>query len=296
MASIITERTTQSGNDLRWNLLQAKALELRVARAFALFNNLGIQAILIKGWAIARLYPADKPRVTTDIDLAVSAKDYDAASHIADSADAQRLAIDLHRELRHLDTVEWTDLLDNSLTIYLDGVPIRVLRPEDHLRVLCVHWLTDGGEFKERLWDIVYLIQSRPSDFDWDRCLNVVSPVRRRWLLCTLGLAHRYIGLDLDGTPIVNETRNLPAWLIRAVERAWASSVRLRPLHSSLNDRKVLIQQIVKRLRPNPIQATIDMEGSFDAKTRVFYQIGSILKRFGPSLRRISGSIWSRSR
>ena len=37
---------------------------------------------------------------------------------------------------------------------------------------------------------------------------------------------------------------------------------------------EIIVKQIKKRIPPNPIQATIEMEGSFDARTRVQYQLG----------------------
>ncbi len=272
----------------RWNLLQKKAQEIRIGQAFSLFRSHGIEPVLIKGWAIGRLYPPTKPRISVDIDIAVSAADYGAAERIAKSSDDLNLALDLHRELRHLDTLKWQDLFDNSQMIDVDGVQVRVLCPEDHLRVLCVHWLTDGGEFKERLWDIVYLIENRTPDFDWDRCLNVVSQTRRRWILCTIGLAHRYLDLDLTGTPIANEVLDLPAWLANEIEREWASDIRLIPVEMWHWNAKLLFQQVRKRFPPGPIIATVQMEGSFDSKTRIFYRFGNIFQRIAASYRRIT--------
>ncbi len=147
---------------------------------------------------------------------------------------------------------------------------------------------TDGGAHKDRLWDIYYAVENRESDFDWDRCLNSVSIRRRRWITCTLGLAHRYLGLDLDDTRVKHEAIDLPAWLVETVEKEWTSENRLLPLDASLGDAKVLAKQLGKRFHPNPIWATVHMNGSFDAKTRLFYQLGSWFKRIGPSIRRVS--------
>ena len=154
--------------------------------------------------------------------------------------------------------------------------------------MLCVHWLTDGGAHKQRLWDIYYAVHNRGSDFDWDRFLSLVDVRRRRWLACTLGLAQRFLGLDLDDTPIKDEAADLPAWLVDTVEKEWASEDRLWPLDASLGDMKLFVRQFRKRFHPNPIWATVHMNGSFDAKTRLFYQLGSWFKRIGPSIRRVS--------
>ena len=272
----------------RWNLIQRKAQAVRVLRAFELFRTKGIEPILIKGIAAGRFYPELQIRVSLDIDLAVSSEDFDRARSLAESSAAEGLAIDLHRELRNHDSVEWSDLVKHSQNYEIEGGSIRVLRPEDHLRVLCVHWLTDGGTSKDRLWDIYYAIENRASDFDWDRCLNIVDAKRRRWLTCTIGLAHRYLGLDLTGTPIQEEAANLPSWITRTIETEWASDTPDQPLETTLDDRQMLLRQIKKRLSPNPISATVLMNGSFDARTRLVYQIGNIFMRMGPSYRRIS--------
>ena len=287
----LTDEKILIEDDIRWNLLQRKTAELRAQQAFSLFRQHSIEPILIKGFAAAQFYPESILRHSIDMDLAVSDRDFEAATVISNSAEANGLAIDLHRELRHLDTARWDDLFENSRLLRLDNGSIRVLRPEDHLRVLCVHWLTDGGTNKDRLWDIYYLIKNCPADFDWKRFLNTVDNKRRRWLTCTVGLASRYLDLDLTGTPVSDAADKLPQWLIFAVEREWASTTRLLPLHVCLNDPRLLIRQILKRLRPNPIWATVEMEGSFDAKTRIFYQVGSIFKRLMPSYRRIAATV-----
>ena len=85
----------------------------------------------------------------------------------------------------------------------------------------------------------------------------------------------------------VEETKNIPVWLIKALEKEWSTDVWLRPIHTILRDKKELWAQIKKRFPPNAIQATIDMEGSFDNRSRIYYQIGSIFVRIKPSIKRI---------
>ncbi|HRI04960.1 MAG TPA: nucleotidyltransferase family protein [Pyrinomonadaceae bacterium] len=278
----------------RWGLIKNKATEARACLAFKLFREKGIEPILIKGLAAAQFYPNGQFRDSIDMDIAVSDSDFAIAKKVVESEDANGLAIDLHRELRHLDTVHWTDLFANSQVLSFDCGTIRVLRPEDHLRVLCVHWLTDGASNKERLWDICNAVANRPTDFDWDRFLNVVDHKRRRWLISTIGLAHRYLGLDLAGTPVELEANSIPAWLIKTVEKEWATDKPFWPLFSSLHDPKLFFAQIKKRLPPNPATATVLLNGSFDAKTRIFYQIGTIFVRIGPSIVNVTKALFTR--
>lgn len=294
-----TDNSVQSqthSDEARWSVLQRKVQEHNVLRAFALFRDNGIEPVLIKGLAAAKFYPENIYRPSIDMDMAVSKADYAKASALLQNLAADGLAIDLHRELRHLDSVEWKDLFENSRLIETAAGSYRILRPEDHLRVLCVHWLTDGGGNKERLWDIYYAIANREPDFGWDRFLNVVSRKRRRWLVCTVGLAHKYLGLDVSDTPIKDEVNDLPAWLIRRVEHEWAREDKNEPLELVLNDRKKLWHQIVLRFDQNPIWATVQMEGSFDARTRFLYQIGNFFYRIPSSIRRVSRELRDRGK
>jgi hypothetical protein len=278
-------------DEMRWSLLQKRAQEVKVLRAFTLFRNAGIEPVLIKGLAAAASYPPNVSRIAVDIDLAVSAADFDAGFRIAHENQSEGLAIDLHRELRHLDTVPWPDLFANSQLIRVSDDTVRVLCPEDHLRVLCVHWLTDGGSSKERLWDIYYSIANKPENFDWSRFLDVVDERRRRWLLCTLGIAEKYLDLDLSGTPAEKASEKLPKWLTKTVEQEWSAKTSQKPLETTLRSPKMFFQQIGKRLRPNPIWATVQMNGSFDARTRLHYQIGNIFSRIVPSFVRIRDTL-----
>jgi hypothetical protein len=285
--------TVLADND-RWGVLSRKVSEARIASVFKRFAELGVDPVLIKGWAAARWYPSTVHRFYGDTDLAVSESDFETLTELSRKDPMILAGVDLHRELRHLDTVSWDDLFARSELVDLDGTAIRVLSPEDHLRVLAVHWLNDGGAYKERLWDIYYAIAHRPEDFDWEKCLGVVSGKRQKWIISAIGLAHKYLDLYIDDLPFAEEARDLPEWLVNAVECEWRTDVRLRPLETCLRDPAEFLRQLRKRFPPNPIQATIEVEGEFDDGGRAIYQLKDILKRTAPSIRRIAGALRSK--
>lgn len=279
--------TVEISDAVRWNRLLLRKFEVYVVQAFTELRLHGIEPILIKGWAASRNYPIEHPRPFSDVDLAVASKDHDVAFELSHTAPLDRLSIDVHRELRHLDTVPWNTLFERSKLETIDDTKIRVLCAEDHLRVLCIHWLNDGGQYRDRLWDIYYAVTNRPADFDWNRCLAGVSPTRQKWIVMTIAIAKKYLGLDTSGLPFAVETENIPKWIIRCLENEWASDVRLRSLHTCIRYPKEFWQQVLKRIPPNPIESTIEMEGEFDDSSRVKYQIGSVLARITPSIKRL---------
>ena len=267
-------------------LLKYKVQEQRLEKVWRRFEEVGLTPILIKGWAVALKYPNPAERLYVDVDLVFEPQEFEKAEEFT-ARNTFDLSIDLHRGSRHLDSLSFSQLYANSVVKPCGETPIRVLCEEDHLRILAVHWLNDGGGFRDRLWDIYHAVNNRRNDFDWDKCLGVVSKKRRRWVICAIGLAHCYLDLRVNDLPFQDEFKNIPKWVFRAVEKEWADEVRLMPLYYYLNDKKELWKQIKKRIPPNPIQATIEVNGAFDRTPRIFYQIADIFKRLIPSWKRI---------
>ncbi len=273
-------------NEKRWLILRSKVSGENIKSAFRLFRENGVEPVLIKGWAAAKEYPESYQRNFSDIDLCVAPDEFERCLGLVTGEAFKKLNLDLHRGLRHLDTVGWDRLFQNSVIAMLDDVPVRILRREDHLRVLCVHWLTDGGAHKERLLDIYYLLQNDAEDFSWEYCFEGLDRNRRDWIIKTVAVVHKFHDLDVSRIPFAAELNTIPEWFTKALNSEWASATKLKDIHALGGNRKEFWKQLKKRFQPNAIQATVLMEGRFDESSRIYYQFGSFIKRLKPSVKK----------
>ena len=264
-----------------------KVWEARLAKVWNQLDQAGFHPILIKGWVAAQNYPNPFEREYVDIDLMFETGEFREVTEYVKTHPLEAL-VDFHRGARHLDELAFEDLYKNSILKECGQTKIRVLCAEDHLRILCVHWLNDGGVDSKRLEDIYFAVKNHPADFDWERCLNIVSPKRKKWVVCAIVLAHKYLDLKIEEIPLSAKDKELPKWLTKTVEKEWQSGIRLKPLQNVLHQRTEFWEQLQKRFLPNPIQATIETGGAFDNKPRIIYQLADILKRAYQSLKRIS--------
>lgn len=65
--------------------------------------------------------------------------------------------------------------------VNLEGDKIWVLCAEDHLRFLCLHLLKHGAWRPFWLCDVGMALESRSSNFDWDRCFGE-NKRRAEWI------------------------------------------------------------------------------------------------------------------
>ncbi len=283
--------TENNFTDHRWQSLKMRVWEEQIEQAFIFFRDSEIEPILIKGWSVGRFYPHIWERTFSDIDLVVKPEQFLAAEQIVYK---HQLNVDLHQSLHQLDTLSVNELFERSETVKCINLNIRVLCAEDLLRVVSVHWLVDGGEYRWKLQDIKYLVENRPSNFDWKKCLESVSDKRQKWILVTIALAQKYYNLTVADLPFldkISEPNFIPNWLIQSIEKNWQKDIKLQPLRYVLSNPKLLWHQIKKRIPPNPLQATIELEGKIDNTPRIFYQIGNIFWRIPPMLVRFIGKL-----
>jgi hypothetical protein len=268
--------------------LQAALHEQRVARAFAALRAAGVEAILGKGWAMARQYPDPGLRPYGDIDLYTRPEHHAAAVEALE--DPQREGIDLHRGFAELDDRHPDELAARSRVETLQGVEVRVFGAEDHIRLVALHMLRHGVLRPLWLCDVALALESRPLDFDWGA---FASGSRRRsaWVMSAFALAHALLGARLDGVRMPEGAARLPRWLVPTVLRQWSAFVPAHgsraPMAASLGHPGTFLRGLLLRW-PNPFEATVGVGGPFNWMPRLPFQIGDCLLRTAQFARRLA--------
>lgn len=259
--------------------VQAAVHELRVARAFAVLRAAGVEPILGKGWAIARLYPDPGLRPYGDVDLYVRPEQHAAA--VTALGNPQAEGVDLHAGLAELDDRSWEPLFARSRVATLGGVEVRVFGPADHLRLLALHMLRHGILRPLWLCDVALALESRPADLDW-AVVTSGRPRRTEGVRCAVGLARQLLGASLDGVPVAEHAVRLPRWIVPAVLRQWSAFKvphgSRAPMAASGRRPAAFLRSLFLRW-PNPIEATVGVGGPFNDLPRLPFQIGTCLLR-----------------
>ncbi|MDQ6653916.1 MAG: nucleotidyltransferase family protein [Acidobacteriota bacterium] len=255
--------------------------ENSIEQVFSALRSAGVEPILVKGWAAARLYPDQALRPYSDIDLCVQSKQYEIAKSVLDSIDFKEEFIDLHNGFSHLDYKSAAELYAHSKLVKLEGVDVRILSPEDQLRVLCFHFLAHGGSRAGWLCDIALAVENRPPDFDWQRSLGN----NRRWaewVACTIGLAHQLLGARTEDTPIAERSKNLPGWFVRAILKQWGTNSmekRYRTPMSTITRHPIRVMKGLRYHWPNPVEATVRLRMPLNECPRLPMQVSNCLIR-----------------
>ena len=143
------------------------------------------------------------------------------------------------------------------------------------MRIQCLHMLKHGAWRPLWLSDIAVAVENRPSDFNWDLCLGK-DKRKADWIACTIGLAHRLLGAEIEDTPVAKRSKRLPRWLIPAVLKQWETPCAAdhhpqELMLSTLRNRTGLLRALRGRW-PDPIRATVWMSGPFNELPRFLFQ------------------------
>ena len=271
----------KAAEDTKWMQVARLANRKRTVSTFQRLSAAGFDPILLKGWSIERFYDEGMYRISTDIDLLFKEEVAEELNKYLPHM-KPLTAIDQHFCPLHLEKLGFQELSTRSYKVVLDGVPIRVLADEDNLRITCVHWLTDGGVNREKLWDVYYLVKNRKEGFDWERCLESNGPIRKTWVMAAIATARDHLDLDVSNLPRDVKDFRLPGWYERTLATEWRRGIYPRRLLSTVLFRPTLLfEQLRRKLPPNRIAATIDTETPINETSRIPAQVKSLTKKAG---------------
>lgn len=264
----------------RFHTIRAALHEREIQEVIALLRSADLEPILVKGWAIARLYPEKALRPYGDIDLCFWPEQYPKALAVMQNPEYHKYHVDLHEGFAKLDDLTPDQLYARSQIVSLGDIDVRVLSLEDHLRILCIHLLKHGAFRPLWLCDIAATLESRTAGFDWERCLGG-NRRQADWVACTIGLAHQLLGVQVDDTPVAARARNLPKWLVAHVLKQWEApyvanqpQVNYYPPMASYLRHPVGVLKALRKRWPDPLESTIRLRGPFNELPRMPFQIG----------------------
>jgi hypothetical protein len=282
-------RETPSGELLhqafRLLALQANIHQTKIEKLFRLMRANGVEPMLLKGWAIARLYPQPALRPYGDIDLLVRPSDSRAAQRVIESDAARGSWVDLHTRIDELAETSAEDLFARSQLVECRDEQVRVPGAEDHFALLAIHLLKHGAWRPSWLCDLGLLLETMSGDFDWDLCLSN-NKRRANWILSAISLAHDLVGAEIADEVIAARSREIPAWLARSVLKEWETPFAIdqppmshrAPMRSYLRHPRGFLSDLAHRW-PNPILATVSVNGEFNRWPRFPYQLANCLER-----------------
>lgn len=296
-------RTSPAGVRLqqayRLQTLYAGLHEIAIEQAIKLLRAAGVEPLLVKGRAAAELYPERGLRPYGDIDLCFEKDQYQTALAVLDSPEGRAFNVDPHDGLEGFYGLSLDEVLARSETIKVGKIQVRIPCFEDHLRILCIHFLKHGAWRPLSLCDVAAAVESPPAGIDWDRCLGR-DKRRADWVACTIGLANQLLGARLDDAPLEARAARLPGWLIPAVLRQWEkpypeSNETPEPLLAHVRKPSRLKAELGKRW-PNPISATMYFDAPFNEFPRFPLQLCSFVSQGARFLARLPKAIGWRLR
>jgi len=267
-----------------------RGLELRV-RAL---REGGIEPVVIKGWSIARRYPAKGLRHYSDLDLVVRRDQVAAAERILSPYAEDRLAVDLHPFMPHVEGRDAAALQARLLRVPLGAIEVTTLGDEDHLWLLALHALGHGLWRMIWLVDLAVLVEARAETLDWDY-LFAGPPNNVRGVEVALTLTHTVLGARLDNTPIARLVERQPRWVEPALLRQWAEPYQVYAPITAMPRLGAILDE-ARRRWPNPIRATAAAHGPWNELPRLPLQTLDFARRLARYARSRDASqgIWKR--
>jgi hypothetical protein len=269
----------------RLQILQAAIHHRSIVKAFQEARARGVEPILLKGWAVARLYAEAWLRPPGDLDFLVRPNQRAAAEAALLAPDSGVLSVvDLkHKGFDDLTPSAWELLYKRSEVVTLEGSMVRVLGAEDQFRFLCEHLWKHSAYRPVWLCDVAAALEAIPPDFDWDLCLGRGDRLTVNRVGCAVGVARLLLGADAAYLPGEVRSVKLPRWLTTEVLRQWETPCTEHHLPrelmaASLRRPSRVLPALFARW-PDPIRAAVGMGAELDEAVRLPRQLMFYLYR-----------------
>lgn len=281
----------------RLHALEAARRERDLEIVLCAFNAAQLEPILFKGWTLSRVYALPALRPFGDFDILVEERDSRTADRvISNLTDNLRDQVDLDMRVlsRFLPDRTLSELVDRSTIENIGKGRFRLLAPEDHLRLICLHQLDHGAWRPLWLCDIAAFLERITSNFNWDLCLTG-NPNLSDSVIALVSLAEELLSADLlPATP----NCIVPVWFRRAVLASWAGGYQAppAPLHTihRLGWRRAL--GALRARWPDPISSTLHLRAPFRRVPRPLVQLAELFRRAFTFIRRTSAARKHRNR
>lgn len=254
----------------QYNVLRTARITRDLGRISAALRGGGVEAIVVKGWAVGLFYPEPGLRPFGDMDLAVDPSLFTRAREILSQPDLRIHNVDLHAGFERLDSTPWREMFERSALVGEGDAAVRVLAPEDHLRVVCRHLMRHGAVRMIWACDVAVMVEARPARFDWALCFG---PARSdaQWVRAACGLASDLLGAERAAPGQGNQT--LPRWLVSSVLREWGARFRASIPLSQFARRPAGLLDQLPRHWPNPLEASFALDATLTTMPRLPYQV-----------------------
>lgn len=250
-------------------------IERDIASVTSLLAAKGIQAVLVKGWALSKLYAAPQVRRPGDIDLIVPDAVFDEAQRVIAEAysDGLTTGVDLYCDATWR-SLPSPDFRQHTVPLPCGDTTVATLGATDTLRHVCLHFTKHLGNRVPNtspLWlcDIGAIVENDPARIDWDRLLHGDSASTNR-IRIALALSRDIVDTRIDLLPRSLEDIRLPDWAASSVVDLWADP------HARLGteiEQMGLRRALVKRLWPSPLNAVLQRSAPVDTLQPQRYQI-----------------------
>lgn len=268
-----------------FHTIRAAYHEYEIEQVFRLLRAAGVDPVLMKGWAVARLYPESGLRPYGDVDLFIRPRERLKAAAALASNEGVKFNVDIeHEEFACVSDRAADDLYARSKLVKLGETSVRILGDEDHLRTLCLHTLRHHAWRPLWLCDIGVMVESLQKGFDWEICFGA-NKREANWIACLIGLARQILGANPRGDSVSRAWSKLPRWVAPALLRQWGrwsapgpAELAATAVVKNVKDPFQMIGEIISRW-DRPIKATVEMRGPFNRFLRLPFQISYALSQ-----------------